>query len=90
MVLQMTLMLPFLGDDRHDVVIGSAIGWAILLGGALAAGLAARGGLSWRGAAAIRSWLERFPFRTLWPFWFGFVASAAFVAGLWRSLLLIR
>jgi hypothetical protein len=78
MVLQMTLMLPFLGDDRGDVLIGSAIGWAILLGGALATALAARGVLSWRGAAAIRSWLERFPLRSLWPFWIGFVALSVF------------
>ena len=78
MVLQMTLMLPFLRDDRHDVLVGTAVAWAVLLGGATAAGLAARGVLRWRGAAAMRTWLERFPLRTLWPFWIGFTALAVF------------
>jgi hypothetical protein len=78
MVLQMTLMLPLLGDDGRDVLFGTAIGWAILLGGAAAAALAARGALHWRGAAAMRGWLERFPVRTLWPFWVGFTALSAF------------
>jgi hypothetical protein len=78
MVLQMTLMLPFLGDDRRDVLVGTGIGWAVLLGAAAAAALAARGVLRWRAAAAIRSWLERFPFRTLWPFWIGFTALSVF------------
>jgi hypothetical protein len=77
MVLQMTVMLPFL-DDGRDVLVGSVVGWAILLGGAAAAAFASRGALSWRGAAAIRSWLERFPLRTLWPFWVGFTALSAF------------
>jgi hypothetical protein len=78
MVLQMTLMLPFLGEGRRDVVIGCVVGWTILLGGATAAGLAARGALRWRAAAAMRSWLERFPFRALWPFWIGFTALSVF------------
>jgi len=78
MVLQMTLMLPFLRDDRHDVLVGTAVAWAVLLGGATAAGLAAQGVLRWRGAAAMRIWFERFPFRTLWPFWLGFTALAVF------------
>lgn len=78
MVLQMTLMLPFLRDDRHDVLVGTAIAWAILLGGATAAGLAARGVLRWSGAAAMRGWLQRFPLRRLWPFWIGFTALSVF------------
>jgi hypothetical protein len=78
MVLQMTLMLPFLDGNRNDVLAGTAVGWAILLGGAVAAGLAARGVLHWRSAAAIRGWLERFPFRALWPFWIGFIALSVF------------
>jgi hypothetical protein len=78
MVLQMTLMLPFLEGQRRDVAIGTAIAWAVLLGGAVTAGLAARGVVRWRGAAPMRAWLERFPLRALWPFWVGFTALAVF------------
>src|SRR3990172_1318971 len=78
MVVQMTVMLPFLEGVSHDVLAGAALAWAILLGGALAAGLSARGVLRWRGAAAVRAWLERFPLRELWPFWIGFTGLAIF------------
>ena len=78
MVVQMTVMLPFLRGERQDVLVASGIAWAILLGGGLAAGLAARGVLRWRAAAALRAWLERFPFRALWPFWIGFTVLAVF------------
>ena len=78
MVVQMTVMLPFLGRESRDVVIGAAIAWAILLGGATAAWLSARGALRWRGALALRGWIERFPLRTLWPFWVGFTLLAVF------------
>jgi hypothetical protein len=78
MVVQMTLMLPLLGPERGDVVAGAAVAWAVLLGGATAALLAARGVLRWRGALAVRTWLERFPIRALWPFWIGFALLAAF------------
>ena len=78
MVLQMTVMLPFLRGDRRDVVVGVALAWAILLGGATAVGLASRGVIRWRGAAAMRAWLERFPLRALWPFWIGFTVLAVF------------
>jgi len=78
MVLQMTVMLPFLHGPRSDVVAGAALAWAILLGGALAVGLSARGVLRWRGAAAVRAWLERFPLRDLWPFWIGFALLSIF------------
>jgi hypothetical protein len=78
MVVQMTLMLPFLDGGSRDVLIGAAVGWAILLGGVAAAGLSARGALRWRGGVALRIWLERFPLRELWPFWIGFAALALF------------
>jgi hypothetical protein len=79
MVLQMTVMLPFLGESgRRDVLLGAGFGWAILLGGAAAIALAIRGVLPWRGAAAVRAWLERFPLGELGPFWTGFTALAAF------------
>jgi len=78
MVLQMTVMLPFLDGDRRDVAVGTAVAWALLLGGTTAAGLAARGVIRWRGAAAMRAWLERFPLRSLWPFWVGFTLLSAF------------
>ena len=78
MVVQMTVMLPFLDGVSHDVLAGAALAWAILLGGVLAAGLSARGVLRWRGAAAVRAWVERFPLRELWPFWIGFAALSIF------------
>jgi hypothetical protein len=78
MIVQMTVMLPFLGEARRDVLAGAGVAWAVLLGGAAATALSARGVLRWRGAAAVRSWLERFPFRDLGPFWIGFTALAFF------------
>ena len=81
MAAQMTLALPLLeggpGNNR-DVLVGVALVWATVLAGSLAAGLATRGRLRWRGAAALRAWLERFPLRSLWPFWLGFGALASF------------
>jgi hypothetical protein len=78
---QMTLVLPLLdggpGNNR-DVVLGVAVVWGIVLGATVAAGLSTRGLLRWRGAAALRAWLDRFPLRTLWPFWLGFVALSIF------------
>ena len=78
MLAQMTVMLPFLGESPHDVLIGAGVGWAVLLGGAAAVALSARGILRWRGAEAVRGWLERFPLGELWPFWIGFTALAVF------------
>jgi hypothetical protein len=78
MAVQMTVMLPFLGEGMRDVLVGAGVAWAILLGGAAAAALSARGVLRWRGATAVRAWLERFPLRELWPFWVGFTALAVF------------
>jgi len=78
MVVQMTVMLPFLDGPSHDVLAGAGLAWAILLGGVLAVGLSARGVLRWRGAAAVRAWVERFPLRELWPFWIAFAALSIF------------
>ena len=78
MAVQMTVVLPFLGEARRDVLVGAGAAWAILLGGAAVTGLSARGVLRWRGAAAVRAWLERFPLRELWPFWIGFTGLAIF------------
>ena len=81
MAAQMTLALPLLEGgpaNNRDVLVGVAVVWTLLLGGALAAALSTRGLLRWRGAAALRGWLERFPLRSLWPFWLGFAALAVF------------
>jgi len=81
MAAQMTLALPLLEGgpaSNRDVVVGVAVVWAIVLGGALAVGLSTRGLLRWRGAAALRGWLARFPLHSLGPFWLGFGALAVF------------
>jgi hypothetical protein len=78
MIAQMTAMYPFLGDGGRDVLAGIVAGWAIVLGGGLAAALSARGFLRWRGARSLQSWLERFPLGALGPFWIGFTALAVF------------
>jgi hypothetical protein len=78
MIAQMTVMLPFLGPGARDVLVGAGVGWVVLLGGAAATALSARGVLRWRGVTAVRGWLERFPFRDLWPFWIGFTVLAVF------------
>jgi hypothetical protein len=78
MVVQMTVMLPFLDGGSRDVLIGVAVAWAILVGGAAAVALSTRGMIRWRGALAVQEWLERFPLRALGPFWVGFTALAVF------------
>src|SRR5262245_2836039 len=81
MTAQMTLALPLLEGgpaNNRDVLVGVAVVWAIVLGSSLAAALSTRGLLRWRGAEALRGWLERFPLRSLGPFWLGFAALAIF------------
>ena len=81
MTAQMTLALPLLEGglaNNRDVLVGVAVVWGIVLGVGFAAALSTRGLLRWRGADALRSWLERFPLRSLGPFWLGFAALAIF------------
>ena len=81
MAAQMTLALPLLEGGlagNRDVVVGVGLVWVAVAAAAITAALSTRGLLRWRGAVALRAWLERFPLRSLWPFWLGFTALAGF------------
>jgi hypothetical protein len=81
MLSMMTIALPFLPGGvaaNRDVAVTAGALWAFWL--ALGAGvrLSRTRGLRFPGAAAMRGWIERFPFSELRPFVLGFVALVLF------------
>ncbi len=78
---QMTLALPFLSggiEANRDVLIATGTMWSVVLCVAIAVRLSVSGSLRFRGAARVRAWLERFPLRTLRPFFLAFAALTLF------------
>ncbi len=79
LLLQASLMIPLLegGAGAHlDVAVPTVVVWGVVLAGAV--------GLRWSaerripGLGSLRVWLDRFPLRSLLPFFWGFVVMTLF------------
>jgi len=81
LALQVTLTLPFLPgsfESNRDVFLAAGITWLVVLGLAVGVRISATGSTRIPGARRVRDWLERFPFREIRPFFFGFLAFTIF------------
>jgi hypothetical protein len=81
MLTMMTIALPFLPGGvaaNRDVAITAGALWAFWLAIGVGIRLSGTRGLRFPGSAAMRAWLERFPFSALRPFLLGFVALVLF------------
>jgi hypothetical protein len=59
-------------------VIGAATMWAMILAMFVGVRLSASGRIRLPGTEFVRNWVERFPFRELLPFFWGFLALSVF------------
>jgi hypothetical protein len=81
MLAVMTIALPFVDGgpaSNRGTWITAAILWAIVFAIALAVRLAGTRKIRIPGVAGLRSWLERFSFRDLRPFYLGFLGLTVF------------
>ena len=78
---QMTLALPFLSGGlagNRDVWITTGVLWLVVAGMTIATRLSAQRNVGVPGTNRVRDWLERFPLRSLRPFFVGFIALTVF------------
>jgi hypothetical protein len=83
MLMQMTIATPFLaGGITGNPGITSAVGvlWALVATGAVGVWLFRTGRISYRGAAPIAAWMDRFPPRELAIFLWGFAVHIQWMA----------
>lgn len=81
MLMQMTIATPFLeGGIAGNPGVAGAVGamWALVASVALGVWLFRTGRISYRGAAPVAAWMDRFPPRELAIYLWGFAALAVF------------